>query len=84
MDGTVDIFNVMCKQHHRTALNLFLNRTKNSDVDGTFKQGFTVPGIGKEIPRNGVRPIANDNKSENSHLKLQLHETDFLKSLAYC
>ena len=68
MDGTFDIFNVMCKQPNRTALNLFLNRTKISDVDGTFKQGFTVPGIRKEIPRNGVRPIANDNKSENSHL----------------
>ena len=26
--GTFDIFNVMCKQHHRTALNPFLKRKK--------------------------------------------------------
>ena len=77
MDGTFDIFNVMCKQHHGTALNSFLNGTKNSEVDGTFKLGFTVPDIGNEIPRNGIRPMANDNKSENSDLNLQLHERLF-------
>ena len=29
-----DLFDVMCKQHSRTALNSFLNGTINSDIDG--------------------------------------------------
>ena len=80
------IFLTLCANstsEHRTALNPFFKRTKNSDVDGTFKRGSTVPDIGNEIPRNGIRPVVNDNKSENSQLNLQLHETDFLKLLAY-
>ena len=37
MSGTFDLFNIMCKQYHWTALNAFLNGTKNSDGDGTCK-----------------------------------------------
>ena len=28
VSGTFDLFNVICKQHHRAALNPFLNGTK--------------------------------------------------------
>ena len=38
MTGTFDIFEIECKQHNRTALNPFLNGTKNSDVDGACKR----------------------------------------------
>ena len=31
----------MCKQHHRTVLNPFLNGTKSSDVDSRFKRSLT-------------------------------------------
>ena len=31
---TFDLFNVMCKQHHRTAFNPILNGKKNSNIDG--------------------------------------------------
>ena len=40
MSGTFDLFNVMCKQHHTTALNPFLNGTKNGDINGTCKWTF--------------------------------------------
>ena len=38
VSGTFDIFDVTCKRAHRTALNPFLNGTKNGDVDGTCKR----------------------------------------------
>ena len=37
VSGIFDLLNVMCKQHHRSALNPFLNCTKNDDVDGKCK-----------------------------------------------
>ena len=37
ISGTFDLFDVTCKQYHGTALNPFLNGTKNSDVNGTCK-----------------------------------------------
>ena len=42
MSGTFDLFDIMCKQHHRTALNPFLNGTKNGDVDGTCKRSLRL------------------------------------------
>ena len=39
VSGTFDLFGVACKQYHWVALNPFLNRTKNGDVDGTCKRG---------------------------------------------
>ena len=36
--GTFDVFDVMCKQHHRTALNRILNGTKNYDVGDMCKR----------------------------------------------
>ena len=42
MGGTLDIFDVMCQQHHRTALNLFLNGTKNGDIGGTCKRSLAL------------------------------------------
>ena len=39
---TFDMFDVASKQRHRTAMNLFLNGTKNSDVDGTCKRSLTI------------------------------------------
>ena len=33
VSGTFDLFNVMCRQHHWTALNPLLNSTKNGDID---------------------------------------------------
>ena len=41
VSGTFDLFDVMCEQHHRAALKLILNGTKNGvdvDVDGRCKQ----------------------------------------------
>ena len=32
----------MCRQYHRTTLNLFLNGTKNDGIDGTCKRCFIV------------------------------------------
>ena len=40
VSGTFDLFNVTCKQHHRNALNTFLNGTKNGDVDDPGKRSF--------------------------------------------
>ena len=37
MSGTFNLFNVMCKQHHGSALNPFLNGTKNGDIYNTCK-----------------------------------------------
>ena len=42
VSGTFDLFNIMCKQHHRTALNPFLNGTKNGDADGICKRSLTL------------------------------------------
>ena len=36
-----DLSNVVCKQHHRTLLNPFLNGTKNGNIDVTYKLSFT-------------------------------------------
>ena len=41
VSGTLDLFNAMCKQHHRTASNPFINGTKNGDFHGTCKLVFT-------------------------------------------
>ena len=41
VSGTFDLFDVMSKQHNRTALNPFLNGTENGDVDSMCKQGFS-------------------------------------------
>ena len=32
----------MCKQHHWTTFNPFLDSTKNGDVDGTCKRSFIL------------------------------------------
>ena len=39
-----DLFNVVGKQHHRIALNPFLNDTKNDDFDG--KRALAVCSLG--------------------------------------
>ena len=44
MSGTFDLFDVTCEQHLRTALNPFLNGTKNGDIDGTSKRILNVTG----------------------------------------
>ena len=38
MSSTFDVCDVTCKQHTITALNPFLNGTKNVDADGTCKR----------------------------------------------
>ena len=38
--GIFDLFNVMRKECHKTALNPFLNGTKICDVDGTCKHSL--------------------------------------------
>ena len=40
MSDTFDLFDATCKQHLRTALNLFSNGAKNGGIDGTCKQAF--------------------------------------------
>ena len=35
------LFNSVCKQHYKAALNSFLNGTKNCNFDGTWKQAFS-------------------------------------------
>ena len=40
VSGTFDLFDVMCKQHQKAALDPFLNGTKNGDIDGTCKRGL--------------------------------------------
>ena len=37
VSSTFDLFDVMCKQHNRTALNPFFNDTKNGDIDSMCK-----------------------------------------------
>ena len=39
--GSFDLFDVMCKQHHVTALNAFLNGTTNDDIDSTYKRNLS-------------------------------------------
>ena len=38
MSGIFHLFDVMCKQHHGTAFNPFLNATKSGENDGTCKR----------------------------------------------
>ena len=38
--GTFDLFNVMFKQHNRSAFDPFLNGTKKGDIDGACKMGL--------------------------------------------
>ena len=45
VNGTFGLFNAMCKQHHRIALNPFLNGTKNVYCDGTCKRAFNLHKI---------------------------------------
>ena len=40
VSGTFDIFNGLCKQHHGSALNPFLNGAKNGGIDGTCKRSL--------------------------------------------
>ena len=40
VSGIFDLFDIMYKQHHRTALHPFLNGTKNSDVDIACKRSL--------------------------------------------
>ena len=40
MSGNFDLFDVVCKQNHRSVLNLFLNGTINGNIDGTFKMAI--------------------------------------------
>ena len=42
MNGTFDLFDVMCKQHSSTAMNPLLNGNKNGDVEGTCNGLFTL------------------------------------------
>ena len=42
VSGTFELFNVKCKQHNMTALNPFLNGTKNGHVDGTCKATLSI------------------------------------------
>ena len=37
VSGTLDVFDVTCKQYHSTTLNRFLHGRKNGDVDGARK-----------------------------------------------
>ena len=41
VSGTFDIFNVLCKPYHRTALNPFFNGMTNGDIDVVHKTSFT-------------------------------------------
>ena len=43
VSGIFNLFNVMYKQHQRTALNPFVNGTKTSDIDRTCKRTFIQP-----------------------------------------
>ena len=40
VSGNYGLFNITCKHPHRTALNPFLNATKNGDIDGICKISF--------------------------------------------
>ena len=40
VSGIFDLYNVLSEQHHRVALNPFLNRTRNGDFAGTCKRAF--------------------------------------------
>ena len=40
VSGTFDLFDVSCKQHHRTALNPISNGTENGDINSTCKRGL--------------------------------------------
>ena len=40
VSGTFDLFDVMCKQRHRTVLNPFFNGMKNGDIDGNCKRSL--------------------------------------------
>ena len=40
VSGAFDVFDVVCKQHHMTALNTFLNSVENDDVDGMGKRSM--------------------------------------------
>ena len=40
MSGTLDLFDVTCKQHRGTPLKPFVNGTKNGHIDGTCKRSL--------------------------------------------
>ena len=45
VSGTFDLFNVVCKQHHRAALIPFLDGTKNDDIDSMGKQSLELTSL---------------------------------------
>ena len=64
VSGSFNLLDVICKQHHRTALNPFLNDIENGDVDGTCKRShrvnvltivFAVVVLCKKSDRNGIQ-----------------------------
>ena len=63
MSGTLDLSDVMCKQHHRTAFNLFVNGTKNGDIDGICERNL------RPIPT----PLLRETTMDIS--QLQMNET---------
>ena len=50
MSGTVDVFDVTCKQRHRGALKPFLNGAKNVDVDGILNEAQMLSRENKAVP----------------------------------
>ena len=50
VSGIFDLFDVTCKQHHRTTLNPFLNGAKNGDVDAMCKSLNTMGCATKSGP----------------------------------
>ena len=40
LSGTFDLFNITCKQQHRSSLNPFLNCTNNGEFDSTYKRAL--------------------------------------------
>ena len=48
MSDTVDLFNFICKQRLKSALNPFLNGIENGDFDGMCKRNLRIAG--RQVP----------------------------------
>ena len=66
MSGTFDLFDVICKQFHRVAVNPFLNGTKNSDVDS---KGLFTPNESERESEKDQRTIGRDQKNKQQTSK---------------
>ena len=69
VSGTFDLFNVMCKQPHKNALNPFFNGTKNGDFDGTCKRALTITTLSCfcfNRACNSLAPVPNPNMTSRT------------------